>query len=319
MKRANPPRALEGVRDSIAEAFEAAGVLPRLAKRVASQLVVRNAVAALGDLATWRAVGRRLIAETERLRTGLRLVDRQIIVALPKLSPSDIEELLKSLEHREPAIARTILNAALDAAVPREMAERYLTEYRRVVASLSHLERDLARTMANATFMATRPTQKAKQHVRQFEELTVAFGETDAPIRTLAREACRSERPQDTAQKFVADRRAVIARLTAKGSNATIARTLASIACVRADPLGKADELFDHFQVVLRLAMSVHPHAARSIALSACRSPDPLVAARRYMDNYDRIVTMVRSVGGRDAHSRKVKSRRYRCVRSSVH
>src|SRR5262249_29103584 len=145
------------------------------------------------------------------------------------------------------------------------------------------------------------PTQKAKHHVRRFEALTVAFRETGAPIRTLAREACRSQRPHDAAKKFVADRRAVIARLTAKGSNATIARTLASIACVSGDPLAKADELFEHFQAALRVTQSMHPHAARSIALNACRSSDPVSAVRRYMANYDQIVKMVRRAGGQNA------------------
>src|SRR5262249_29733829 len=145
MQRPTPPRALEAVRDSLAATLENEGVLPRLARRMASQLVAKNDVAALGGRATWRAIGAQLVTETERLRHGLGFVDRQIVVALPKLAPSEIEDLLKSLEHREPAIARTILNAALDAAVPRETAERYVTEYRRVVASLSQLEPDLAR------------------------------------------------------------------------------------------------------------------------------------------------------------------------------
>jgi len=301
MKRSNPPRAREALRDSIAVTLKREGVLPQLARRIASQLIVKNVVTALDNRDTWRAVGRQLVAETERLRTRIGLVNRQIVVALPKLTPSEIEDLLESLKHREPSVARTILNAALDAAVPHEMAERYLTEYRRVVASLAHLEPDLARTMANATFMASRPTQKAKHHLRQFDDLVVTFGETDAPTRTLAREACRSQHPQDAAQNFMTNRRRIIARLAAKGSDATIARTLASVACVSADPIARGDELFEHFQLVLRLATSMHPNAARSIALSACRSPDPLAAAHRYMHNYDRIVDMVRRGGGRDA------------------
>jgi hypothetical protein len=62
------------------------------------------------------------------------------------------------------------------------------------------VEPTLARTMANATFMARRPAQKAKHHLQQFAELVNEFGKTAAPIRTLAREACRarsaSRRPQ---------------------------------------------------------------------------------------------------------------------------
>src|SRR5205823_3331068 len=112
-------------------------------------------------------------------------------VALPKMSAADIKALLQSLVEREPIVARTILNAALDASVPREAAERYLEEYRRVVESLSRVDPHLARTMANATFMARRPTQKAKRHLERFDELITEFAKTDAPIRTLAREAYR--------------------------------------------------------------------------------------------------------------------------------
>src|SRR2546430_7000531 len=98
MKRPNPPRALEQVRDSLACVLEKEGVLPRLARRIASQLVVKSVVTALGGRDTSHAVGRQLVAETERLRTGTGLVDRQIVVALPKLAPADIEALLTSLE-----------------------------------------------------------------------------------------------------------------------------------------------------------------------------------------------------------------------------
>src|SRR4051812_14862828 len=99
MKRANPSRALEHVRDSLACALEKEGVLPQLARRIASQLVVKSDVTALGGRDTWRAIGAQLVTETERLRSRLSLVDRQIVVALPKLAPSAIEDLLRSLEH----------------------------------------------------------------------------------------------------------------------------------------------------------------------------------------------------------------------------
>ena len=185
MRRSLPRRAAEATWDAITAALEREGVLPRLARRVAMQLVVKCEMGSLGQRETWRAVGAQLAQETERLRAGLGLVDRQIMVVLPKLAPAAVEALLDSLTRREPSVARTILNAALDASVPREAAERYLEEYRRVVASLSHVEPNLARTMANATFMARRPTQKAKHHLQHFDQLVTEFGKTEAPIRTL--------------------------------------------------------------------------------------------------------------------------------------
>src|SRR5262249_48313988 len=207
-------------------------------------------------------------------------------------------------------VARTILNAALDASVPRDAAERYLEEYRRVVASLSHVEPNLARTMANATFMARRPTQKAKHHLQHFDQLVTEFGKTEAPIRTLAREACRAPGPRTAGRKFIKDRQVVMERLTGQGTDVTVASTIASIACVAANPIAKGDELFAHFEAILKLTKAVHPHAARSIALSACRSPDPMTAARRYMDNYDRIVEMVSRIDRR--HARVVAAQAFR-------
>lgn len=79
-------------------------------------------MAELGDRATWDAVGQRLQREIDRLKSGIRLVDRQIIVALPKLSADEIERLLHELQAADPEIARTILNVALDAADPTSAA-----------------------------------------------------------------------------------------------------------------------------------------------------------------------------------------------------
>jgi len=308
MLRSRPKAALEGTWDAITGVLEREGVLPKLARRVAMQLMLKIDVAALGNPDTWRAIGALVVHETKRLQCELGFVDRQIVVALPKLSAADIKGLLDSLTRREPIVARTILNTALDASVPREAAERYLKEYRRVVASVSHLEPNLARTMANGTFMARRPTQKAKCHLERFSELITEFSNSDAPVRTLAREACRARSPRAAGQKFIEDRKRVIARLTSRGTGVTVARTIASIACLAADPVAQGDELHAHFEQALKTAKVVHPRAARTIALSACRSPDPIEATRRYIDNYERIVRMVSRIDSRRAHDVAVQA-----------
>jgi len=302
MIRSNPREEVVPTWDAITAALEGQGVLAKLARRVAMQLVLKIEVGVLGGTDRWRAIGAQLVHETDSLRSELGLVDRQIIVALPKLASADIKALLDSLVQREPIVARTILNAALDASVPREAAERYLEEYRRVVESLSHVEPNLARTMANATFMARRPTQKARRHLERFGELITEFGKTDTPTRTLAREACRAPGPRAAGRKFIEDRRAVIARLASRGTDVTVAHTIASIACVSADPLAKGDQLYDNFEAALKITKAEHPRAARTIALSACRSPDPVQAAHRYIDNYERIVRMISRIDARHAH-----------------
>ena len=302
MIRSNPREEVEPTWDAITAALQGHGVLPKLARRIARQMVVKIDVGVLGGPDTWRAIGAQLVRETDRLRSELGFVDRQIVVALPKLAPADIQALLDSLARREPIVARTILNAALDASVPREAAERYLEEYRRVVESLSHVEPSLARTMANATFMARRPTQKAKRHLERFGEMVREFGKAEAPIRTLAREACRASAPRAAGRKFIDDRRAVIARLTSRGTGVTVARTIASIACLAAEPIARGDELHAHFEEALKIAKAVHPRAARTIALSACRSPDPIEATRRYIHNYEHIVRVVSRIDSGHAH-----------------
>lgn len=102
MRRSLPRRAAEATWDAITAALEMEGVLPRLARRVAMQLVAKCEMGCLGKRETWRAVGAQLSQETERLRAGLGLVDRQIIVVLPKLAPAAVEALLDSLTRREP-------------------------------------------------------------------------------------------------------------------------------------------------------------------------------------------------------------------------
>jgi hypothetical protein len=150
--------------------------------------------------------------------------------------------------------------------------------------------------------MARRPTQKAKRHLDRFGDLVSEFSNSDAPVRTLAREACRARSPRAAGEKFIKDRKTVIARLTSRGSGVTVARTIASIACLAADPVAKGDELHAHFEEALKTAKAVHPRAARTIALTACRSPDPIEATRRYIDNYERIVRMVSRIDSRRAH-----------------
>jgi hypothetical protein len=156
--------------------------------------------------------------------------------------------------------------------------------------------------MANATFMARRPMQKAKDHLQRFEALVTEFADAEAPIRTLAREACRAAGPRAAGRKFIRDRRAVLARLTTRGTDVTVARTLAGIACLAADPIARGDELSAHFSAALQLTKTIHPRAARSIVLSACRSPDPIEASRQYVENYERIVQIVNQTDSRHAH-----------------
>src|SRR5262249_39410353 len=81
----------------------------RLADRIAFQLVFKFGPAAVGDVRTWRAVGVLLRRDVDRLKNHVRLVERQIVVALPKLSAQQIEDLIEELRAADPTIARRSL------------------------------------------------------------------------------------------------------------------------------------------------------------------------------------------------------------------
>jgi hypothetical protein len=286
------------LRWNIARTIEDGGGVPqRLADRIAFQLVFKFGPAAVGDVHTWRALGVLLRRDVDRLKDHVGLVERQIVVALPKLSAQQIEDLLEELRAADPAIARTILNTALDAADPVRGARRYLAEFHAVVRELSNIDPRIARTFANATFMAHAPREKALSHFKRFADLMTRFRDDVDFVRTVARAACRAVDPLEAAQAFIAKHDAVVAELTSTGVESSIARSLAAIASLAGEPLAVARKLLQNFEAVLALAKQTHPQIARSIALSACRASEPLQTARLYMNNYD---TILRAIGHTD-------------------
>jgi hypothetical protein len=298
------------LRDEITSACVTQGVLPRLARRVAFQLTLKFDGHELGDRHVWRALGHHLRRDTEYLKTRVGLVDRHVIVALPKLSADLIEDLLKRLTARDPTIARTILNVALDAADPLTASRRYLAEYNRVVKQFTPIDPDIARTVANATFMASVPRDKALRHFKHFEQLVEKFRDDVGFARTVAKAAFRAPDPIKAAETFVATHEAIVMELTSRGVEPQIARTLAGIASLGADPIPTAHKLLNNFEEIVRFVTLTHPSVARSIALSACRAVDPHSMARRYMKNHDDIIRMIRRV---DPHrAREVATQAFR-------
>src|SRR5262249_4681320 len=142
------------LREAIASAIQQQGVPQRLAARIAFQLLMKFDAKDLGGVSTWRGMGQLLRGEIAALQNRLGLVERQVVVALPKLSAKEIEDFFAELKASDASIARTILNAALDAADPLTTGRRYLVEFHAVVKHLQRLDPGIARTFANATFMA---------------------------------------------------------------------------------------------------------------------------------------------------------------------
>jgi hypothetical protein len=156
------------LRHHIANAIQDHGLAPGLASRIALQLVMKCDREDLAESSTWSDIGDLLRKDADRLRRDLRLVERQIVVALPKLSATEIEALLRELHSADPTIARTVLNAALDAAAPVSAARRYLEQFHDVRDHLRSLDPEIARTFANATFMARSPRLTAMEHFIRF-------------------------------------------------------------------------------------------------------------------------------------------------------
>jgi hypothetical protein len=175
MRRGALPRLRAHVKDEIAKAIEEQGVSTPLARRVALQIALKCESDEWGDRAVWIALGQILGEEVARLRDRTGLSDRQIDTVLPKLSAKQIEEFVAELAQTDRAIARTIFNAALDAADPLTAGRRFLEEYCSVAGELRAIEPGVARTVANAAFSARAPREKAIDLSRRFAEIVEAY------------------------------------------------------------------------------------------------------------------------------------------------
>lgn len=180
-------------RSVISRTLAEAGVPHQLAQRIAFQLVIKVSPAELGDESTWTAIAAILRKEMHVLSADVGLAPRQIVTALPKLSAHDITEFLRELTHGDRRIARTILDAAIDAADPLSAGRRYLAEYRLVARQLQSIEPTLARTLANATFTAGMPLHKAMEHLERFLQLVAKQKNNPDVARLLARAGFRAE------------------------------------------------------------------------------------------------------------------------------
>ena len=159
-------------RAAIADTLAAAGVPGDLARRIAFQLAFKFHQRDLEGVVVWEAMGGVLRNEIDRLRTRARLPEHNIIKVLPKLSARDLEDFLAELTSADRRIARTILDAAIDAADPLAAGRRYLAEYRLVARRVHEIDPSMARTLANATFASSVPLRKAMEYI----ERAVAVG-----------------------------------------------------------------------------------------------------------------------------------------------
>lgn len=177
----------------MARTLATGGVPELLAQRVAFQLVIKIGPEELRDAIVWRAVAVVLLDEMAVLTDRVGLAARQITTVLPKLSADQLERFLNELMRADRKIARTVLDAAIDAADPVVTGRRYLAEYRLVARQLRAIEPTIARTLANATFTAGMPLGKAMEHLQKF--LTSIAKQKDHPdvARLLARAGFRAE------------------------------------------------------------------------------------------------------------------------------
>ena len=165
MRRGALSKERRALKTRIAAALSCGGVPAVLAERMAFQLAFKCSPSDLRDEIVWPAVAAALRQEIVRLRTRLGMPNHQIEVVLPKLSAAQIEDFFDELTHADRRIARTVLDAAIDAADPLSAGRRFVAEYRLVAHRLRSLDPSLARTLANATFTAGAPLHKALEHL----------------------------------------------------------------------------------------------------------------------------------------------------------
>ena len=215
-------------RSEIAAALEAQDLPGALAQRIAFQFVVKFREDELGDHAVWRAAGQILRQEAARLRHHLGLRESQIIRVLPKLSARQVEEFLNELIAADRRIARTIFDAAIQAAHPVAAGRRFLSEYQSVAQQLQAIDPSIARTLANFCFKAGAPRRQAMEHFKQFARLLRKFEDNVEFARGLAKAAFRASDPLKAAEEIIAGYQAVLKNLTDSGVDPQIARTLAN-------------------------------------------------------------------------------------------
>jgi len=229
MRRGAIPKERHQIKQALSGALAAEGVPPPLADRIAFQLVFKFEEHELERRALWSAIGAELREEIAELRRVVGLADRQIVTVLPKLSARQIGEFLDELSAADRRIARTILNAALEAADPLSAGRRYLAEYHRVAAQLTALDPKVARTIANATFTAGEPRNKAIQLLRRFTAVMAQFDEGDAPSRMLAKATFRAADSRNAAEQITSRYSAAVEHLVSQGMELRAARTLAGL------------------------------------------------------------------------------------------
>ena len=194
------------------------------------QLVLKCSPSQLGDERVWSALWSLVRHDVERLQQGLRLTDRLIRVGLPKLSAVDMEHLFNEMQRVDAKYGRTLAEAALDGADPREMARRYARAFTESVTRLVAKNPRIARTLAGAAFRSRHPLANALEYLSRFDALVHEFQGDVGFARTVARVAFIAPDPVRAARQFVHDYRAVVRQLTTRGLEPTIARTLAGIA-----------------------------------------------------------------------------------------
>ena len=286
------------------------GVPERLAVRLAFQLVRKCPAPQLGDASVWSALGVLVRQEVDRHRQRLALTDRLITVAVPKLSPDDVERIFYQMRRVDRRYGRTLAEAALDGADPWAMARRYGHAFTEAARRLAGENPRIARTLAAVAFRSRHPLENALEYLSRFDTLVQEFEGNVAFARTVAKAAFIAPDPVRAAKQFVRDYHGVVRGLTTEGLEPSIARSIASIASLCGDPLKTARVLVQKFRDVERLVKRTHPHVARSIALAACRATDPIGTARAYVANYDRIVELIGRVDPRRA--RQVATQAFR-------
>jgi hypothetical protein len=217
MRRGAITKRQRRIQSDIARAIEGQGIPPDLARRIAFQLVVKCDPAKLADQTVWRAIGELLEREMASLKEHVGLVDRQMVAVLPKLSADQIQDFFEELQATDRRIARTILNASLQAAEPLAAGRRYLAEYHGIVEQLEAIDPSVARTLANASFTAGAPRKKAMEHFTRFANLMKTLRNGSDLARTPAKVAFRAHDPAKAAEEFMGDYSAALVELLSCG------------------------------------------------------------------------------------------------------
>ena len=241
------------------------------------------------------SLGGYLLAEANLL-AGIGLNRDQMYSAMKKLSLYEIAELGEGYP-------KSIVNFALEAADPKEAAQKYMAKYEDVAADVSKTEPDIARSVAASTYYLKDHKGAAAKYVKRYRRvLRHLKGEDPKIAKTIALVAFKLDDPVGTADRYLGNFNDVVGHIrrkapkTQSGEDIDLARAVAGATFTAEKPAEAADRLLRKYDSAHQHIMPRRPDIAKTIARAAFTADDETAAADRFLESFELVASHMSGV-----------------------